>query len=134
MRNALSAISVTCLLFGAAALGADSAGDRSDPAGPARRGPGPAPATQSAPDRADLPLPPRWDFGMVPPEEFAKAMTFLKEYSPRRAEVVRSMVEIERGRLGLRRQVYMRYRDMKLMESQDPALFEIKLKQLRVED
>ena len=89
----------------------------------------------AGPDRPDLP--PRWDFARPPQEEVNKAMAFLGEYSPRRAEVVARIIrENDRGgpRFGLSRQIYMRYRELKQIEAEDPALYDLKLKQLRVED
>jgi hypothetical protein len=93
------------------------------------------PLAATGPDRPDLP--PRWEFARPPQEEINKAMAFLGEYSPRRAEVVAKVIrENERGgqRFGLSRQIYLRYRELKQIEADDPALYELKLKQLRVED
>jgi hypothetical protein len=79
-------------------------------------------------------VPPRWDFALPPPEEINKSMAFLREVSPRRAEVVARMFDNDRGRFGLRRQIYTRYREMKVLEVEDPPLYQIKLKELRIED
>src|SRR5438552_236472 len=45
--------------------------------------------------------------------------------------------EYRRGagpRFPMRRQVYLRYRDMKVLEEEDPTLYKIKLEQIQVED
>jgi hypothetical protein len=95
---------------------------------------GPSGMVLRPPGGERLDVPPRWDFALPPPEEINKSMAFLREVSPRRAEVVARMLDNDRGRFGLRRQIYTRYREMKVMEVEDPPLYQIKLKQLRIED
>lgn len=118
-----SCVAAACLLP-AAVRGADPSADVASVR---------PPTTQLAPRGPQrlVEVPARWDFGPPPEPELQKAVAFLKENSPRRAAMVEAMVQ---SRYGLRRQIYMRYREMKVLEVEDPKLYDIKLRQLRVED
>jgi hypothetical protein len=93
------------------------------------------PSTQAAP-----PMPPRPFFPMAPrldvpmtPQELESAIVFLQEYSPRRSEIIIPLLH-QGNRPGLARQILTRYRELMLVKSEDPELYETKIRLLRVED
>ena len=77
----------------------------------------------------------RWNFGRLDPEEMQKAMQFLAEVSPNRAALLERATAMSRdGFNPLRRQIYMKWRELQVLKEEDPALYEIKLEQIRKED
>jgi hypothetical protein len=77
----------------------------------------------------------RWNFGRIDPDEMQKAMQFLAEVSPNRAALLERAAFASRDGINpLRRQIYIKWRELQVLKEEDAALYAIKLDQMRKED
>ena len=73
----------------------------------------------------------RW--GMeIPSQEWELAAQFMEQHSPRRWRAYQSLPDERRQ--GVRRMIYVRYRNLQQLRGDDPELYDVRMRQLVMED
>lgn len=86
----------------------------------------------------DAPAPRRWGGAGRPDaptaEEWEKVSAFMQEQSPHRWRLYQRLAEESSAQRSVRRMIWSRYQNLQDLKQEDPAFYEMRLRQLQLED